>query len=668
MTGSDETVPKGGGNTRRSFIQRVAGTLASASLPAGGQAGAAKLPASVQQSAIDPPEIAGYYPPMLQGVRGQNDEAKDAVHALRDGASMPAANDTEEVYDLVVVGSGMSGLASAYFFRKALPNCSVLVLEACDDFGGHARRNEFRVDGQQVIAAGGTYHIQLPETYTPEGKTLLADIGIDLKRCYDAIGQAYEKLTQYKLTNTVFFRSEAYGKDQLINPALDFSGASDAFRPSVSWQEFLARTPLSATAQSDILRIVNDHQDYMAGVTLEIKIRQLRHMSYADYLTRRLNVGPEAMAFIQYQAGASNGNVGVGPDSFSAWRAYSNHLPGFAGMGLPPVHASDIVRDDQIQPDVHLPDGNGAVARLLIRWLIPTALAGTTMEDSVAKHVDYSQLDRADNDVRIRLNSPVTRVVHDGSPDPDASKSVSVTYLKDRQAYCVKTKSCVLACFNSVIPHLCPEMPERQKKALHLAVRKPLLIATVALRNWRAFAKLKVQWITSPGCFYYATLLDPGIAIGEYGGLPDPNRPATVMMMHVPNFPGHSARQQFRIGREEMLPIKREEYEKGVREQLGRMLAAGGFDADKDIAGITINRWAHGYAAGTNDLFDPEWSHTETPCVRGRQRFGRITVANSDAAGVALTQAAFDQANRAVREILTDVIRPDFSKKDIMHG
>ena len=673
MADLDETDPGDGGSTRRAFIQGVAGAIAGAAIvsgcdaPQGGSESGGGAAAGVGGTSAS--ADAANYPPMLQGLRGQNDPPRDVVHALRDGAAMPPATDTGEEYDLVVVGSGMSGLGAAYFFKKALRNAKVLVLEACDDFGGHARRNEFQVDGKQVIAAGGTYFIQVPDSYTPEGKALLADIGFDRKRYMEAMGRNYEQLARYKLTNTVFFRSETYGEDRLVNPAHDFSGASLAFKPDISWEEYLSRTPLSKEARADILKIVNNRKDHFPGLSQKEKIERLRHISYADYLTKMIGIGPEAMGFIQDQAGASSGNVGMGPDSFSAWRAHSHHYPGFGGMGLPHVPISDVVTDDQMGPDMHLPDGNGGVARLLVRWLIPAALPGNTMEDAVPKHVDYSQLDRPEHDVRIRLGSPVISAVHDGEPDPEASQSVSVTYLKDGMAHRVKAKGCVMACFNAVVPYLCPQMPAPQKEALHLAVRKPLLIATVALRNWRAFAKLNAYWITAPGCFYYATLLDPGNPLVEdFAGPPDPNKPTTVMLMHVPNFPGVSARDQFRAGRAELMGIELEEYERLAREQLGRMLAGGGFDPDRDIAGITINRWAHGYASGANDLYDPDWSHAESPWVKGRQRFGRITIANSDAAGIAMTQAAFDQANRAVKEMLDAVIQPDFSKTDPQRG
>ena len=661
MTKPSDTRPEQKqGSTRREFIQSLAGTLAGVTAASGGHASTVDAASPIGTSSPQPAPTATDYPPILQGIRGQNDLAKDVVHALRDGASMPAASDTGEVYDLVVVGAGMSGLGAAYFYRKALPNSKVLILEACDDFGGHARRNEFQVEGRQLIAAGGTYFIQLPSTYTPEGKSLLADIGIDTERFYKARNASDKRVEPYKLSTAVFFPKETYGEDRLVTPGLEFSGASLFFQPDITWPEFLARSPLSAPARADLLRLVNYREDNMPGVALPEKIRRLRHQSYADYMTKTIKIGPDAMQFVQDQMGAASGNVGAGPDSFSAWRAYYHYLPGFDGLGLPPRQASDVVRDEQLLPDMHLPDGNGGVARLLVRWLIPGALPGSTMEDAVAKHVDYGQLDRAENNVRLRISSPVIGVANDG--EPASAQSVHVTYMKDGRAYRVKAGSCVLACFNSVIPYLCPTLPNAQKEALHLAVRKPFVIATVALRNWRAIAKLKARWITSPGCFYYASLFDPGIDLGDYKAALGPDRPATIMMMHSPSFPGMPARDQFRAGRTQLLDLTREDYERGVRDQLGRMLASGGFDPDRDIAGITINRWAHGYASGGNDLYDPEWTIAESPWVKGRQRFGRIAIANSDAAGVALTQAALDQANRAVKDLLYNVIQPVFSE------
>jgi spermidine dehydrogenase len=224
----------------------------------------------------------------------------------------------------------------------------------------------------------------------------------------------------------------------------------------------------------------------------------------------------------------------------------------------------------------------------------------------------------------------------------------------------VRAGTSVLACFNAIVPYLCPELPEEQKQALHRMVRKPLVITTVALTNWRAFAKSKTLMIAAPNSLYYLSLLDQGINIGGYRGSSSPDEPATIMMVHAPNFPGMPARDQFRAGRAAIMQRTVEDFTQAAHDLLARALGPSGFDPKRDIAGVTVNLWAHGSACGDNDLYDPAGTLAESSWVKGRRRFGRITIANSDAAGVAMNQAALDQANRAVKELLYDVIEPTF--------
>lgn len=659
-SGSDRSVD--GVTTRRQFVEGVIGAVVGVSAVVGSvsaEAATPALPPGGKPVPAAPAADAANYPPLLQGMRGQIQSAMEAGHALRDGAAHPAALDLNESYDLVVVGAGMSGLAAAYFYRKAMPNAKILILDACDDFGGHARRNEFNVGGRQLISAGGTYMIMFPATYTPEGKSLLADIGINPDRYYKAVTDSAALTEGYKLGTAAFFDKETYGADRLVTDSRDFSGLDTYFAGNpVSWSQYLARTPLSKAAKQDIQRMVDDKADHMPGISVEEKIRRLRKQSYADYLATQLKVGPDALKFLQNQMGAGLLNVGAGPDSFSAWRAYNAHYPGFAGMGLPPIRVSNIVRNDQLVPDIHLMDGNAGIARLLVRWLIPAALQGKTMEDSVSPHVDYSMLDRPENDVRIRLSSTVIEAQHDG--DPDTAQSVYVTYMKEGESRRVRAASCVMACFNAIVPYICPELPEAQKQALHLLVRKPLVVTTVALKNWRAFAKNRIQVMSAPNSFYYMAVLDLGYNIGDYRGSVNPDEPATLMMIHAPSSPGMPAREQYRAGRAALMGYTLADYEGKAREQLKRALGPSGFDPNRDTAGVTVNRWAHAYACGTNDLYDPEETLAQSPWVKGRQRFGRITIANSDAAGVSMTQAAFDQANRAVKELMYNVVDPMF--------
>jgi spermidine dehydrogenase len=129
-----------------------------------------------------------------------------------------------------------------------------------------------------------------------------------------------------------------------------------------------------------------------------------------------------------------------------------------------------------------------------------------------------------------------------------------------------------------------------------------------------------------------------------------------VHLVRTPCAPGKPRKEQHRLGREELLKTTFETFEREIRSQLGRTLADGGFDPARDIEAITVNRWPHGYTYNYNTLADPvEWA-LSTPddraCVVGRQRFGRITIANADAAGSSHTDAAIDMAYRAVGEVV----------------
>jgi spermidine dehydrogenase len=216
----------------------------------------------------------------------------------------------------------------------------------------------------------------------------------------------------------------------------------------------------------------------------------------------------------------------------------------------------------------------------------------------------------------------------------------------------VQAAQCVLACYNMIIPYLCPEMPEKQKDALHYAVKLPLVYTNVQIRNWESFQKLGVNSIYSPGSFFNGASLDFPVSLGDYHFPSSPQDPCLLHLLRTPCKPGLPAKEQYRAGRYELMTTPFDAFERNIRDQIGRMLSGGGFDSARDIQGITVNRWPHGYAYEYNPLFEPlDRPASERPCVIGRQPFGRIHIANSDADGHAYTNIAIDQGYRAVREI-----------------
>jgi spermidine dehydrogenase len=601
-----------------------------------------------------------YYPPVLSRMRGNHPGSFEVPHATRDGdfwsgTGKPEA--TGESYDLVVVGAGISGLAAAYFFRaRTGPSTRILILDNHDDFGGHAKRNEFHIAGRMLLMNGGTMSIESPFDYSPEAAGLFSDLGIDPP----ALQAKCAKPDFYRsmgLRPAVFFDKETFGVDRLVvgNPGGYYEQGHGTRQ---EWDAFLQKTPLPADVKRDIERIETGAVDYMPGLTELEKKERLAHMSYKDYLLGVMRVHPDVIPYYQTSTWAL---YGLGIDGVSALDLWALGIPGFQGLGLKRIPEGKFLLSFTASGEVakqrkpyyfHYPDGNASVARLLTRSLVPGSAPGRTAEDIVTAKFDYSRLDRPENQVRIRLNSPVVRVRHLG--DPATASEVEVAYARQGghdKVHSVRGKAVVMACYNTMIPFICTELPSQQKQALGYGVKVPLIYTTVAVRNWKAFEKLGTQEIYCPGMFHNTVRLNFVVDIGGYTSPKTADEPMLVYMLRTPCQPGLPAREQQAMGRYELFRTPFETFERNIREQLGRVLGGGGFDPTRDIAAITVNRWSHGYAYEYTPLWDPAWPDGQQPCQIGRKRFGRIAIANSDAAAAAYTDQAINQAYRAIREV-----------------
>ena len=590
-----------------------------------------------------PQDEPGYYPPALTGMRGNHAGSFEVAHRLRDREFWSQAGkitDTGETYDLVVVGGGISGLAAAHFYRAGQESARVLILDNHDDFGGHAKRNEFQLGGRLALMNGGTFLIDSPRPYSAVADGLLRTLGVDpvalTRKCTDR--NFYPSLG---LERGVFFDKETFGADRLV--------IVDAGR---SWTQRLAGSPLSPAVQRDIAKIEEAQIDYLPGLSSDEKKSRLSRMSYRDFLLNVVKADPGVVPF--YQA-RTHGEWGVGIDAVSALDVWAFGFPGFQGLSLKPGSAPHMGYTAAGYADggsytFHFPDGNASIARLLVRHLIPGSLRGDDAEDAVAARMDYARLDRPQSPVRIRLSSTVIRAGNIG--DPASATEVEIAYLRDRELYAVRARSCILACYNMMIPYLCPQLPDQQKEALKYPVKVPLIYASVALRNWTAFQKLSVAQVHAPGSYFSSLSLNQVVDIGAYRSARSPDEPMLAHMVRTPVQPGLPERDQHRAGHLEILNTSFATYEREIRGQLARILGPGGFDQERDITAITVNRWPHGYAYEYNPLFDPEWPEGAAPHEIGRARFGRIAIANSDAGAAAYTDSAIDQAHRAVEELL----------------
>ena len=625
---------------RRDFLNGVAVAAA---------AFAAPLPAEAQITA-GTQDVPGYYPPLAHGLRGSHPGSFETAHSLRDGAFWNRAQkpqDTHTVYDLVVVGGGISGLSAAHFFRAKKPNAKILILDNHDDFGGHAKRNEYRIKGRLELMNGGTMLIDSPHPYSAAAAGLVKHLGIEpstlAKTCYKP--DIYNGLTV-----ATFFDRQTFGEDRLVvgRERTDERGGT------IPWKEFLAKSPLDAATQADILRVHEGTQDAMPGLSSERKKDRLSRVSYLAYLRDTLRCGPKALAFYQTM---THDEWGVGIDAVSALDCWGFGLPGFKGLNLAGGSIERMgytaagYEENPDLPTFHFPDGNATIARLLVRDLIPDAIPGHDANDVVTARANYAALDRPGAAIAIRLSSTVVGARNIGAPEK--SQGVEVAYARGGNIYRVHAANCILAGWNMMIPYICPELPEVQKKALHQLVKIPLVYANVAIRNWRAFHKLGVAGISAPGMYWSGIRLNWPVDVGTYKSVRTPDDPMLLFMVRAPVSPGLPERDQHRAGRNELLSTSLADFELKTRDQLQRMLGPAGFDAKNDILAITVNRWPHGYAYEFNPLFDDFSIPPEKRAnVIGRARFGRIAIANSDAGAAAYTDSAIDQAYRAVGELM----------------
>ena len=570
-----------------------------------------------------------YYPPALTGLRGSHDGAWETMHARVAGKTWPVGK-PQERYDLVIVGAGISGLAAAFFYREANPGARILLLDNHDDFGGHAKRNEFAFGEQTRIGYGGTEAIDTPSGYSAVSRQLLKDIGIETERFYKYFDQ--DLYSKYGLSHSIMFDEPTYGQRKLARGY-----------GSLPWDEFAAQTPMTDRAKADLVRVFTEKKDYLAGMSYDEKYALLSKTSYLDFLRDYAKVDEQVLGIYRQWFRSF---YGLGSKDVPALivSEYGD------GGGLPGLtHTMPRVGDRGDEPYIfHFPDGNASVARLLVRALLPDAVPGSTMEDVVTARVDYSMLDREDSDVRIRLNSTVVNAQH--TADDGA---VDVTFVHQGNPHTMRADTCVLACYNSAIPYLVPELPEKQKKGLAYNVKVPLTYTKVLIRNWRSFVDLGVSYVYFTNDFYKQVELAYPVSLGAYEFGSTPDEPMIVHLCNVPYFDDIDGPEQWRQGRRVLLSRPFSTFEHHVKDQMDAALAGGGFDADRDIEAITVNRWPHGYSYNPYFLWEPDWPvEADKPWVIGRQTFGRMAIANSDAGASSDTNSAIAEAYRAVHELL----------------
>ncbi len=591
--------------------------------------------------------------PALAGLEGQTDALSASAHHLRSGSAPAGVAERDEgVEDLVVVGAGISGLAGAWLFHQhAGRPVRVLVLDALDEVGGHARRNEFvSRSGRRVVGYGGSQSLDSPSLFSPAVKGLLQDVGIELKRFETEFFDSGWAQRHGLVNRAVYFDGRAWGDERLV-----------LRRPGEKHADWLPRTPLAPAARADLQRLYGAPRNVLPGLNRAALRTRLAGITYAEFLRRHWRMHAAVLAWLQH---TTQGYFGVGIDATTALDAWAQGSPGFAGLDLGDAvdarlsasgRKAKASQDDYIY---HFPDGNHGVVRALLRALRPELLPGQGMETLPGAVLDSAALDDPAAEVRVRLRSTVLGLRHLGPPA--RAEQVELRYVDGAgRERTVRARQVLLACWHRAIARFTDELPTAQVQALNDQVKVPLLYTTVLLSNWHAWQRAGISAVETPGGFWQEVGLDFPVSMGDVRFPADPAEPMLVHLAKVvvPG-DGRDARSQSAAGRQLLQGWRFEFLEGEVRRALQGALGGFGFDAARDIEAITVNRWAHGYTYEYMRPWDRFWPHGPLPNVVARRGWGRVAIAGTDSAANAYAHAAIDEATRAVQELLPQARLP----------
>ncbi len=581
---------------------------------------------------------------------GNTWEVLSAGHKLRDSnaaAFLKNAMDTGEFYDCVVVGGGISGLAAAaLFLRQARPGSKCLVLENHPIFGGEAKQNEFTIDGHPVIAHQGSaiYFVPYPRSF-------LADF-------YDAIGLHEPRLTYQTWAGAAPFMSVGrtpYDSAGMSTGQYGFWFASTfaAANPSTTTGKWLidpvgkkfADAPVSPATRSELLRwysgAAQNHSNFTPPQYEGDAIsRALDSVTLEDHYIQRFGLTRE---FIRtYLSPDLGGGSGLGADALSAFSDYAADL-------LHPYEKNG----ESVQM---FPGGNTTIARLIVKTLIPAAFAGDANPDAVTRNsVNFGALDLPGSRARIRLASTVLHVSHEG--DPYRADSLQIIYEKNGQLFRVRARSAVMAGGSWTSKRIIADLPAAQRAAYSQFFRSPCIMANVAVRNWRFLAKLGIT-----GCRWFGGNIGNYIElrrialVGDISSQFSPDSPTVLTVKILFPYPGLSTESQGHRGRAELLSTPFREYERRIRDQFSQMFSSADFNAQRDIAGIVLNRWGHAYLSPQPGFFFGTNGNPAPREVLRSMPFGRIAFANTDLAGAMDHRYSILEARRAVSQLFDSVL------------
>ena len=565
---------------------------------------------------------------------GNTPEVVETAHRLRDGGFALDRVESVEDVDLVIVGAGIAGLAAALEFSKhRRPGQTCLMLDNHPIFGGEAKENEFDVGGVRLIGPQGSNGFFMPgavrDPQTASGDArYYAELGVPRALHYRD-WPASEKPLRFSPDNYEYL---VRGLEQHTSVG-HFFGSGWAIDV---WGRRLANTPLSESVRAALL------QWHAAGATRrfasnEEAVRALDVMTYEQFLTKELHMGPEGARYAdQFLASA----CGLGSDVISAYCASQLPMPGLT---------------DPVPPDLRresFPGGNSGFARYFVKRLVPDAIAGSDrFEDIITGRINLGALDRPGQPLRLRLKSTALSVAHEG--DPASAGTVRIVYVRDGRLYGVRAKAVIMATGGWMNLHVVRDLPAAYRDAYGQFIHAPFLVANVALTNWRFLHRLGITaaiWDRSDADFGYTCNIRNPMRVGAYQPPLDPDHPAILTFYTPFHRPGLPARAQVTQGRTELLSTSYPEYERRIAAQMTKLFSASGFRADRDVAGLILNRWGHAFSVPFAGFFGGASGKAPRDVIR--QPYGRIGFAHSELNGWQHWGPAADEGRRAFTQLV----------------
>ncbi len=575
-------------------------------------------------------KLKPYYPPKLMGMRGSHDSAFKYAHQIAfDNRSFKTNIKIEDEYDLIVVGAGISGLSSALFYLKEINSkAKILILDNHDDFGGHAKRNEFVVDGQTLLSYGGTQSFDNVSEYSDISNKLLEYLGIDLSKFESYYDKKF--FSKYDLSSGIFYDEDNYTENKIIKSTLPLNTSFESF--SDAYMPYLKEPKSFKSSVKDIPLSQKDKDKLYEVLEAKESIDDYEDLNYVEFLQEAFDIKDKALLELL-------SNVLI-DDMALAGKAIDIEEASYGGLlGLSKPFLSSIYNAFSSDKYIcHFPDGNATLARLLVQKLIPSVARFDNVEQSITSVFDYSRLDKKQNQINIRLNSTVSSI-------ENYKNKTKVQYIQDDKVYELKAKHTIMAGWNGMASYIINDLPKKQKTLLRENTKMPLVYVQVALRNWNFIQRAGTATTYCPSSYFQFVNMDFPISIGKYKAIKEPNKPTVLTLIRIPTPTdvNEDVSKLLKRGRYDLLGTSYESFQKSIKKQLDQMYGKYGFDYERDVSDFVINRWFHGYTY--------EGALSKKELRKARKAFGNIHFANADSAGSAYTDAAIDMAYRAVKEI-----------------